>query len=165
MWRPIEVRPAQWFICFRPSSPLWWVEMIPGRYKHVSAFGYVPVQKLWVFYGWTFHGTEFAVMHERHAATAIDTMMKDCLVVEYLPADTSQPQRIWWHPVNYCVSKIVDITGIPSRALRPDRFLQDCLAHGGKIVAGTTVGADQEKAAGSGEAAALSQPRETQDAR
>jgi len=132
-WVPIVTRPSRWFICFRKSSPTWWIDAFAGRYKHVAAFGHIPGQELWLFYGWSLVGTEMLVIPDRHATGSINAMIADCVVVEY---DPPADPHVWkrWHPVNSCVSKIADMVGIPSSALRPTGFLRDCLRHGGRIV-------------------------------
>lgn len=157
-WVPIapHVRPAWWFICFARSSPVWWLRnYLPGRYKHVSAFGFIPGQKLWVFSSWTFGGIEFAIIPDGLATDAINALVEDALVLEFVPP-AEDPPRFWW-PFAHCVGHVAALTGVKSRALLPDRFLKDCLAAGAKIL--DDDGQHQETTTGGGKAADLPEHR------
>lgn len=132
-WQSIAVRPAWWFLCFAKSSPTWWAQMfVPGPYKHVSAFGFVPGQKLWVFSEMTARGVELAVVPDGQANSAINAMVAGALVVEWVPP--AEPPQTFWPPLNHCVAHVAALVGIKSRALRPERFLRDVLAAGGRIL-------------------------------
>lgn len=160
-WVPLHVRPAWWFLCFYRSSPTWWVQTyVPGKYKHVAAFGFIPSQRLWAFYGWTFRGTEFAVIPDQAADPAINTFCLNADVFEYLPElEAPEPRRPWWNPLNLCVTHISELTGIRSSALRPDGFLKDCLAHGAKLVEDVPNGQYAQAKGGGGKADHLSERR------
>ena len=133
---PGSTTPAEWFIVFRQASPIWLAEkMAFGRYKHVSCFGPVPAVAGWLFFDFGVHGAFVNVVPDYAANAAIGAAVAGAVtVVRWTsPPDYESPE---WHlkPVFVCTTAVAHLTGVPSCALRPDRFLRDCLAAGAETV-------------------------------
>jgi hypothetical protein len=122
--------PARWLICFRHRSGLWWVDLIPGRFKHVRAFGCVPECDTWVFYDPCLRTTVFLA----RGAGARHLMLewsRDAAVLAMTPLPR---EHLRVSPFS-CVTAIQSILGLPGGALRPDALYRQCLRNGAQIVA------------------------------
>jgi hypothetical protein len=126
--------PQEWFICFSTRARFWWASAAAlGRYKHVSCFAFVAAVDGWLFYDFGLNQTVVTVLPDRQANALIGAMADDALVVKWIPPLVVTGVRL--KPAFLCTTAIAHLTGVPSCALRPDRFLRDCLAAGGKVVA------------------------------
>ena len=125
--------PQEWFICFSTTSRFWWSRALAfGRYKHVSCFAYVAAVDGWLFYDFGLNQAVVMVLPNRQADAMIGAMADDALVVRWVAPLVVHGVRL--KPAFLCTTAIAHLTGVPSCALRPDRFLRDCLASGGTIV-------------------------------
>jgi hypothetical protein len=126
------IEPA-WTLVFCKKPGRWWVRLLAcGRYNHVKAVAYLPSLRAWLFYDVRFNGT-----HVRLApadAPGTGTLLHDYLAdsdtvtMPRLPIPSRvAPQIGFW-----CTIAMKHLVGIRSRALRPDRLWQDCIAAGGK---------------------------------
>lgn len=144
--RVIHVRPPHWIICFRRRSPFWFFNtFIPGRHKHVIAFGPLPGQGVWLFTELTLQRLDLAVVPDKEADDAMIDAMRDSVVVHF---ETPEFTGWRWRPLCLCTTIIAQVIGVKSRALRPDRLLRDVLAQGGQIIEGPA--SEQFQAAGQG---------------
>lgn len=125
--------PPEWFICFRRTTSLWIADRLSfGTYKHVSCFGPVPAVGGWLFYDFGANAASVAVLPDARANPMIDRMTEGARVVRWVPPVAVSGWRL--KPAFLCTTAVAHLTGVPSCALRPDRFLRDCLAHGAEIV-------------------------------
>lgn len=122
--------PDEWLVCFHERAATWWVRLIPGRFKHVSAIGVCKLGQVWVGIDpavdrtriWAWRNTSIA--HKR-----ILEWTDDALVVA-MPARSSRSRlRLG----GWCVPVIGSLIGIGG-ALRPDALLRSCLRNGGRIM-------------------------------
>jgi hypothetical protein len=122
--------PKRWTLCFDPSpaTPLL-KYLIPGRFKHVRAFGYVPLDGVWVFVDWTLKGMVIRAAPDQSqtADNLIRAWIDGCDLVQ---VDNGSRMRAL--PGFYCVGAMKRLTGVPSGALLPDGLWRDCLKFGGK---------------------------------
>lgn len=125
--RPL-VSPKRWQVCFAAHSDIWWVQrLVPGRFKHVRAFGFVPIEQVWVFVDVTLGGVTVQAARDgtNSADWLIHEFIKDCEVLSV------EARRSTGVPVGgWCVPSIRRLLGIPGGALLPDRLWRDCLRHG-----------------------------------
>src|SRR5712675_159793 len=73
---PAAVEPTEWTVVFHTRASSWWFEFIAfGRFKHVSAFAYLPGLQGWVIHDWQYHGMRVAVLpHSDEACLLIRRM-------------------------------------------------------------------------------------------
>lgn len=145
---PISLRVDTWFVCFKRRSPTWFFQtFVPGRYKHVAAYGWVPGQDLFVFFEAAINNVALCVAPSNACAPLQDAMLRDATVVEF---KADHAARRFWQPVMTCTSAVAQIIGTKSRALRPGRLLADLLAEGGEIILEAPSGKSSEPAAAAG---------------
>lgn len=129
----MSYEPAVWNIVFNREAESGWARWVPGRYKHVRAYAFIPVTRTWLFYDVNFCGTAISAIPDGpDAMAAIYSFIgpegvSDIVSVPMLPAR----RRIFpWS--NWCTSALRHLLNLPGSALRPDGFYRDCLDHGGK---------------------------------
>jgi hypothetical protein len=134
--RPADIprfEPARWLVCFSPKSDYPWVNrLVPGKFKHVSAFGWVEAWDCWLFVEHA--GPRLFVEVVPHGDLAHERMnraMSGCTVV-VVPRGFGTQFR--FRPLNNCVSTIGHLIGLRRSALLPDGLYRNCLAYGGQIL-------------------------------
>lgn len=130
-----EFEPTTWCVVFNLEAEAGWARWVPGRFKHVRAFAFVPATGIWLFYDVHFGGTQiFAVAGDRD-----DPKVKAAIYSFIGPSGSSYvvgmsrlPARRRLFPwSNWCTSSLRHLLNLPGGALRPDAFYRDCLANGG----------------------------------
>src|SRR5262249_51355995 len=128
-----------WILVFCKNPGRWWVRLLAwGRYHHVKAIAHLPRMRSWLIYDVKFNGTRMMLAHEDDPGTNVflrdylDTTDTLAMPLLLMPK-RSFPQLGFW-----CTIAIKHLVGIRSRALRPDRLWQDCVAAGGKPLQGLT---------------------------
>jgi hypothetical protein len=125
--------PPEWFIAFKRTSQFWFLRLAAlGRYKHVSCFGHVPAAGAWVFYDFGVNAASLSVVPDRLSDAPIGAAVEDALVLKFVPPLVVTGFHV--KPGFTCATAVAHLTGVRSSALRPDRFLRDCLAAGAEIV-------------------------------
>ena len=125
------IEPTRWVLVFQRSSTIWWVRWLnPGRYKHVSAYAYLPGFKAWLIYEVNLIRTSIVVVPDGQEGLGwLYELTRDSdLVAVKRGAHASVPLLGW------CVPAIARLIGLRSRALRPDRLFRDCIAAGGELL-------------------------------
>lgn len=138
--------PDHLFVCFDPQASAWWVRWLArGRFKHVRAFGLVPVARLWIFYDVTLSGTAIRCARDKspEADALIQAWADGCEVLHIARKPAGGLPR--W-PVFSCVSAIGHLIGLHG-ALRPDTLHRDCLANGAKVIDEGQTAAESDDAA------------------
>ncbi len=107
---------------------------MPGRFKHVRAFGLVPGQRVWVFFDVNLGGLTIACARDKSVEqdALMQAWMKDCEVI-HIARKARRGLPRW--PVYSCVSAVSHLLGLRG-ALRPDRLRAECLRNGGTIFDG-----------------------------
>lgn len=126
--------PREWWIVFKRGTRYRWASWLAmGTYKHVACFGRVDIG--WVFVN--FGPNEMTVSAVRDGAL-VDKLMHelidDALVLRWVPPLIVTEMRL--KAVFCCTTLVAHLTGVRSSALRPDRFLRDCLAQGATVLQG-----------------------------
>lgn len=129
---PTAIEPPQWVLAFHRSAARRWTGWLAcGRYKHVSAFAYLPEIGLWLWFDVCLDGTHLVALPDSEAGRreiAVWTADADYLRVPRRPA-----RRVILAPF-YCVAAVRHLVGVPGGALRPDGLWRDCLRNGGELV-------------------------------
>lgn len=122
-------QPERWIICFRRTSEVWWVNWLAGgRFKHVSAFGYVAAVDHWVFLDWRFACIDILIARGEAAKQLMHHYTKnaDLLGMAANPDGAAHGFRFG----TYCVPAVKHLLGLRSRAVRPDGLYRDCIRNG-----------------------------------
>ncbi len=83
----IGLEPDMWFLIFETRARARWLHWLAmGRFKHVSAIGWLPDQRLWVVYDVSLGRTRVAVMPDGPAAVAeIDRIREQTVTIAMRP--------------------------------------------------------------------------------
>jgi hypothetical protein len=134
--------PTSWCVVFNLDAASGWARFVPGRFKHVRAFAFIPKCRTWLFYDVSFAGTELMAIPDGPDARAaiwsfIGPPGKSCVVsVPRLP----RRRRLFpWS--NWCTTAIRHLLNLPGGAVRPSAFHRDCLRSGGVPFEPDSVGA------------------------
>jgi hypothetical protein len=122
-----------WTLVFCKKRGRWWVRLLAwGRYHHVKAVAYLPKLRAWLFYDVKFNDTRVLLANADAPSTSsfLQEYLEnsDTIIMPKLP----MPRRICPQLGFWCTIAMKHLVGIRSRALRPDRFWQDCIAAGGR---------------------------------
>ncbi len=128
-----DIIEPSWILVFCKNPGRWWVRLLAwGRYHHVKAIAHLPRMRGWLIYDVKFNGTRLMLAHEDDPGTSaflrdyLDNT--DTIAMPRMP----MPKRTFPQLGFWCTIAMKHLVGIRSRALRPDRLWQDCLAAGGK---------------------------------
>ncbi len=121
---------ASWTLCFHRTSSMWWARYI-GTYKHVSAYAYIPGEKLWLFYEVSTQPTSIIVVRDGAHIDLLAKFIRDADLVA-MQRNPAAPMRYRRRLALTCVSAVRDLIGLDSGALLPGRLYRDCLAAGGE---------------------------------
>lgn len=139
-----DPHPQEWFVVFKRRSRGRITNMIPGRFKHVLAFAFMPAVRAWLFVEFAWQGgTAVAIVPNDIADRYLSRASHNAVVVKVRAGRAGMPRWGLW-----CVPAIAHVTGIRSCALRPDAFFRDCLRHGGEIVIGDDNGFAEDSVRG-----------------
>ena len=132
--KPTAVEPDTWFIVFHPVSATTWLNRLPLRFRHVSAFAYVHAAGCWLLYDVQFWATRHIVLPDN--AGALDFLAgftEGCTVLHMKRAG---PSHLWFRAGFWCVPAIKHLLGLRSGALLPSGLFRSCLRAGAKIIHG-----------------------------
>ena len=126
--------PTSWCVVFNLEAKTGWARLVPGRFKHVRAYAFIPATSTWLFYDVNFGGTELQAIPDGPDARAaiwsfIGPPGKSCIV-----AMPKLPQRRRLFPwSNWCTSALRHLLNLPGNSASPDGFYRDCLKSGGAL--------------------------------
>lgn len=128
----MSYEPAVWNVVFNREAASGWARFVPGRYKHVRAYAFIPATRIWLFYDVSFSGT--ALMAIPDGPDAIDAIysfigppgVSDIVAMRRLPV---RRRRFPWS--NWCTTSLRHLLNLPGSALLVDGFHRECLANGG----------------------------------
>lgn len=129
----IGIEPAMWFLIFETKAQARWLRWLAlGRFKHVSALGWVPDQRLWVHYDVSLGRTRISVLPDCPGAVDhIATLRADSVMVAVMTlGDRTRVARLGF----WCVPAIAHLVGLAGILWRPDALYRASLAQGGSIV-------------------------------
>lgn len=119
---PEAVEPVEWTVVFhREASSRWFALIALGRFKHVSAFAYLPGLKGWVIHDWQYGGLRVAVLPHSDEACRLLTAMFPTATTEWVPwRRSADPSSRSGFRLGTCVGAVKHLLGVPGHALRPD---------------------------------------------
>lgn len=124
--------PEVWNVVFNREAASGWAKWVPGRYKHVRAYAFIPQTRTWLFYDVSFSGTEISAIP--HGPDSYDKIFEfigpqgasDIVAVRRLP---ERKRMFPWS--NWCTAALRHLLHLPGSALSPSAFYRDCLDNGG----------------------------------
>jgi hypothetical protein len=132
--KPTAVEPEAWFIVFHPVSATRWLNRLPMRFRHVSAFAYVHAAGCWLIYDVQFWGTRHILLPDNPAA--LDFLADFTARCTVLHMRRPGPSRLWFRVGFWCVPAIKHLLGLRSSALLPNGLYRSCLRAGAKVIHG-----------------------------
>lgn len=130
---------TEWFVVFQTATASGFLDrIIPGKFKHVCAFGWSAGCQVWVFFD--------PAQRMLHASVAPAGKLGDEAVsrfIHYRGRESSvlkmarQAGRGRSHFMRggfWCTSTIAHLLNMPGGALLPDRLWRDCINANAKIV-------------------------------
>lgn len=126
------LEPSRWNVVFHRKAENWFFAAIAfGRFKHVSAFAWVPELSIWLFYDVGFRRTRlFAVPDGATAQGMVGALARgNCIVT----VDVREDALPWMRGGLFCTTAIKHLIGSGSGALRPDRLYRHLVASGGTV--------------------------------
>jgi hypothetical protein len=128
--RPVFSTPSHWLIAFHTRVPSRWCSLLAlGHFKHVSAFGFMPAENLWLFYDVSLRGMQAGVIPATEAGYRELTRLHVGATLVRMPARRGPGVRFrfgFW-----CVPAVKHLLGIRCMALRPDALYRWCRRNGG----------------------------------
>lgn len=134
--------PTAWLLLFSTATGKPWLDrLLPGRFKHVSAAGWVSEAKVWIFYDVSWLRTSLKVLDADagDARFAVRQRGHGVLKVWVEPEirGAAMMRAGFW-----CVPAIKHLIGSRSGALRPDRLWRDLVAANAEIISYETASPD-----------------------
>lgn len=127
---PGHRHPATWVLVFcRRGDGL--ARFLPGKYKHVRAYGYLPDMKLWVLVDPACSGLSIAVVPDDYRAVlqlAQFTWKSDLVRIKH------QGARRFFPLAFTCVGAVKHLIGLNSGALLLSTLHRHCLRSGGRVL-------------------------------
>jgi hypothetical protein len=130
--KPTAVEPDVWFVVFHPMSATRWLNWIPMRFRHVSAFAYVHAAGAWLIYDVQFWCTRHILLPDNTAA--LDFLAQFTEGCAVLHMKRPGPSRLWFRLGFWCVPAMKHLLGLRSSALLPSGLYRDCRRAGAKII-------------------------------
>lgn len=132
---PYEVPPGaeSWMIIFHRRSARWVEMVLPGRFKHVSAAGFIPQTQAWIILSWELGRLRVGMMPDAEFDAFLSgwCLEGDGLLRMKAPDFDQGPVRPRF--VGTCTGMISHILGLKRGALRPDRLWHVLLENGAEI--------------------------------
>jgi hypothetical protein len=129
----LACEPVLWHVVFNRKTESWWARFVPGRFKHVRAYAYVPGLHVWIFYDVGVEGAAIQVAAPGAPANAIiASWIADAEIVTVMrrpPHKGRIPFGQWCAPA---VGHLLRLRPrFPGATLLPDTLHAECLANGG----------------------------------
>lgn len=132
--RPIDaIEPDQWFVAFHTTAKSRLLSFLAaGKYKHVSAFAYLPGLRAWVIYDAEWRGLRLLFFSHEAAKAVIAERTRDAAIVKInrLGRSMGLSSRV----ALYCVSTIKHLLGVRCPCVRPEAFYAYLLRNGGELI-------------------------------
>lgn len=120
--------PPRWILVFHRRTTNRMVRVLAcGRFKHVSAYAFLPVSRVWLIFDVSLERVSPVVVPDGGEFSWLMSLCADAELV-------SMPRRNGGRMLplfGWCVPAIAHLLGLRTWALRPDALYRYCLAHGG----------------------------------
>lgn len=132
---PDAIEPDEWFVVFHTKANGRFINRLAfGRFKHVSAFAYVPGFRLWLHYDAQWTGMRLRVIGHDTLKAQIGDLTRDCVLLKMKRRHVAMPVSTRFG--FYCVTAVKHLIGVRCRCLRPDGLYRRLIAEGAEIVHG-----------------------------
>lgn len=124
--------PARWTIIFHREAESWiFAALAMGKFKHVSAFAWLPDTRVWLHYDLGFRRTRITALPDTPASKAHLAQLITGNAIITMPVRTDA--RPIFRLGLFCTSAVKHLIGLRCGALRPDALFASCLRHGGEL--------------------------------
>jgi hypothetical protein len=130
--KPALYAPKEWYLIFGTRTKWWLRLLVPGKFKHVFAVGFVAEAGVWVCYEVDLTGNRIGVAKPGAAFVKWLALAFTNTEVLRMPPGTAQ-RRPWF--TFWCVPAVASLLALDTGALWPDQLWRYCLANGAEIVA------------------------------
>jgi hypothetical protein len=130
---PDAIEPTYWNVVFHPSETRL-NRILLGRFRHVSAFTYVPGVSAWILYDCQWGGVRVMLIPR---ITALVAYTRGCTVIKFdrRYQNFALASRFGF----YCVPAIKQLLGLSCVAATPDGLYRHLIRHGGELISGQCV--------------------------
>jgi hypothetical protein len=131
-FNPNGIEPRRWTVVFhRKAENRFFSAIAMGRFKHVSAFAWLPDLERWLIYDVGFRRTRVALYSDdedaRKHLAAIVTGNRTVTI------DVREENLPFMRLGMFCTTAVAHLIGVRSSALRPDRLYRHLVAQGGLV--------------------------------
>jgi hypothetical protein len=150
---PGSFQPAEWFLAFFERTNVAWLNRLPFvRFRHISAFAYVPGTKAWIWYDSHWFGTSLVIIGHERFTTEVAKLTHGATVVK-LAKRPEAPMPLSTRVGFYCVPCVKHLVGVRCAAITPDGFYLAVIRAGGTIIGRQSPTATDRSPASAGAAA------------
>ena len=130
---PDAIEPSYWNVVFHPSQTRL-DRLLLGRFRHVSAFTYIPGVGAWIMVDCQWGGMRIAFIPRINVLVAYT---RGCAVVKFdrRYERFALASRLGY----YCVPAIKQLLGLSCVAATPDALYRHLIKHGGELISGQCV--------------------------
>jgi hypothetical protein len=130
--------PQRWLLVFETKCDWRWRRLIPGKFKHVFAVGYVAAIETWIVYSVERDGTKVGAFRPGADFNSwLGSVIPHAGVLRIKTQHAAR--RMPWFSF-WCVPAVKHLLGLRSGALWPDQLWRYCLANGAEIVVDADAG-------------------------
>jgi hypothetical protein len=127
---PEAIEPDYWNVVFHPSETR--LGQALGRFKHVSAFTYVPGFRAWLICDVQWSGMRLCLFSHEAAMRVFTHYTADCTLVKF---DRQHRQMMLASRLGfYCVPAVKCLLGLSCVAVTPDGLYRYLVKHGGCLI-------------------------------
>jgi hypothetical protein len=129
----VRWEPSHWYVFFSEKQDRRWLNRLSwGRFKHVSAMGFVPVANVWLIVDpWFGRLYVEAVPDGPVAEIRLARQLESSVTVKMVRGFGDVPRV---RPMFSCVAVVAHLLGLRSGALRPDTLFRHCVREGGEVL-------------------------------
>jgi hypothetical protein len=122
----------RWTVVFHRKAENWFFGAIAmGRFKHVSAFAFIPELGIWTIYDVGFRRTRLVHLADTdHAKTILAHIVKGNCTVTIEPSEDRLPLMRWGL---FCTTAVAHLVGLGCVAVRPDALYRQMVKAGGVV--------------------------------
>lgn len=126
---PVEIEPELWNVVFHRDVTCWWHRLLPGEFKHVFAYAYIPELDLFMVYDvWRKRTRIVLLPHCGRAIEGLSDMTTNAEVVKFRARIRAGVPFAAFS----CVSTIKHLLGIRSVAVTPSGLYRCLIKLGGE---------------------------------
>jgi hypothetical protein len=128
---PAAIEPDYWNVVFHPSRTRL-ERILLGRFRHVSAFTYVPGFKAWLIFDVQWGGVRLALFSHQAALEHFLELVGDCTIVKFYRQhrDRLITARLGF----YCVPAVKCLLGLSCVAVTPGALYRHLMNNGGVLL-------------------------------